>query len=136
MGEFGDLLFLISGKPPFLSGTAPVNIILERDFMTAEFLAAATTLAKTGGEIPNWFAVVMGIGTVFVGLLSIIIICVITGAVCGNKRKDEKISAQVNTDSSIDPRKRQEIIAAVCAACAEDMGTGVEALKVVSFKKI
>ena len=104
--------------------------------MTAEFLAAATAIAKTGSEIPNWFAVVMGIGTVFVGLLSIIIICVITGAICGNKRKSGKKAANANTGTSVDPRKRQELIAAVCAACAEDMGATVEALKVVSFRKI
>ena len=104
--------------------------------MTAEFLTAATNLAKASEEIPNWFAVVMGIGTVFVGLLAIIIICVITGAVCGNKHKSEKPVSNANGGPSYDPRKRQEIIAAVCAVCAEDMGTQVDALRVVSFKKI
>ena len=90
------------------------------------------------GEISNLFAVVMGIGTVFVGLLSIILICKITGAVCGassgNKKADNKVSAQINKTETIN--NRQEIIAAVCAAAAEELGTDVNALRVVSFKKV
>ena len=90
-------------------------------------------------DIPDWFAVVMGIGTVFVGLLSIIIICVITGALCGaSKKRTAKSSgrakAPAKTAESI--KNRSEILAAVCAACAEDMETDVNALKVISFKKL
>jgi sodium pump decarboxylase gamma subunit len=88
--------------------------------------------------IPNWLVVVMGIGTVFVGLIAIIIICKIT-SLFFVKRKEEKVpetaSAPVAQKSAV-IENRQEIIAAVCAACAEDMGTDISALRVVSFKKI
>lgn len=93
--------------------------------------------AVSAGGIPNWFAVIMGIGTVFVGLLSIIIICVITGAVCGgNKKISQSGSPAPKVDNSYKAPNRQEIIAAVCAAAAEDMGTDINALRVVSFKKL
>lgn len=95
-------------------------------------LVAVNTAAA---GVSNWFAVTMGIGTVFVGLLSIIIICVITGLICGSSgRKKSTVDAQVGEL----PRKKEneEIIAAVCAVCAENMGADVGSLKVVSFKKI
>ena len=91
--------------------------------------------ASAAGEIPNWFAVTMGIGTVFVGLISIIIICLITGAVCGNKNEPAK--KVLSTPASVGKKEdNREIIAAVCAAAAEEMGADVSALKVISFKKI
>lgn len=101
--------------------------------MSELFTASA---ASAAGGIPNWFAVVMGIGTVFVGLIAIIIICVITGALTGAAKKNKKTRPAVAPEYGEDPRVRQEIIAAVCAACAEDMGTNPEKLRVVSFKKI
>lgn len=95
--------------------------------------------ASATRDIPDWFAMVMGIGTVFVGLLSIILICIITGAVCGaSKKQTAKNSGAIKTPVKpvVHPNKRGEILAAVCAACAEDMGTDVDALKVISFKKL
>ena len=91
---------------------------------------------SAAGNIPNWFAVVMGIGTVFAGLISIIVICLITGALAGNRRKDNRRSLPAKVNPDEDPRLRQEVLAAVCAACAEDMGTDVSRVRVVSFKKI
>ncbi len=98
----------------------------------ALFSAAANA---TGAQIPNWFAVLMGIGTVFVGLISIIIICLITGVICGasKKQKETPVGSMAQKDGRVTNR---EMIAAVCAVCAEEMGTDVNHLKVVSFKKI
>ena len=93
--------------------------------------------ASAAGDIPNWFAVVMGIGTVFAGLIAIIVICLITGAFAGTAKKEKTKPAVKNAvKPGEDPRVRQELIAAVCAACAEDMGTEAEKLRVVSFRKI
>jgi len=39
-------------------------------------------------------------------------------------------------NKSIAQSNRQEIIAAVCAVCAEDMGVDVNAIRVKSFKKL
>ena len=117
LGDFGDLLFLEG-----------INML------TNIAIPAAVT-----GDIPNWFAVTMGIGTVFVGLLSIIIICVLTGALCGaSKRREQTVNPTLAQNKSVKKtdENRAEILAAVCAACAEDMGTDVNTLKVVSFKKL
>jgi phenylpyruvate tautomerase PptA (4-oxalocrotonate tautomerase family) len=42
--------------------------------------------------------------------------------------------APATTSATIE--NRQEIIAAVTAACAEEMGTDISALRVISFKKL
>ena len=84
------------------------------------------------------FVVCMGIVTVFVGLILIIITCKIVSFFCKILIKPETVKKPeiIRTDGEISPKKREEIIAAVTAACAEDMGTDVSALRVVSFKKL
>ena len=87
-------------------------------------------------EINNAFVVVMGIGTVFIGLICIIIVCKIVGFFCNigvKKSVDEKI---IPTNAPEKIQNKEEIIAAVTAAGAEDMGKDVSALRVLSFKKI
>lgn len=86
----------------------------------------------------NTFVVLMGIGTVFVGLICIIIICKILGAVCGAfvKEPQEKalVSAAPTAQQPIE--NRREIIAAVSAVLAEELGTDISAIRIHSFKKI
>ncbi len=88
--------------------------------------------------IPNWFVVVMGIGTVFVGLICIILLCNLLGAVCKGLVKESPVKeAEAPVKSSLPmPANKQEILAGVCAVIAEELGTDVEALKVVSFKRV
>jgi sodium pump decarboxylase gamma subunit len=82
----------------------------------------------------------MGIGTVFVGLICIIIVCKI---VSGIIRLSEKAPAEKNAEAAPVPAAvseeipdRQRLIAAVSAAIAEELGTDVSALRIISFKKI
>ena len=80
----------------------------------------------------------LGIGTVFVGLISIIILCKIVSFCC-NGAKDKptaktEVQAPVVVGQKIE--NRQEIIAAVSVAIAEELGTDVSALRILSFKKI
>ena len=86
----------------------------------------------------NAFVVCMGIGTVFVGLILIIIMCKIVGFFCKVFIKPEPVKRPeiIKADDTLSAKKREEIIAAVTAACAEDMGTDISALRVVSFKKL
>ena len=88
--------------------------------------------------IPNWFVVVMGIATVFIGLICIILLCSILGAICKVFVKEDapKAQPQVKANNLPMPENKQEILAAVCAVIAEELGTEVEALKVVSFKRV
>ncbi len=96
----------------------------------AILLSAANT-----ADIPNWFVVCMGIGTVFVGLICIIILCSVMSLFFRN-RKEEPVQKIAAPASTVPVENRREILAAVCAAAAEDMGTDISAIKVISFKKI
>lgn len=89
-------------------------------------------------EVPNWMVVVMGVGIVFVGLLFIIAICKIMSLFFVGKKETEKNTTVVKSTVAQNAviENRQEIIAAVTAVCAEEMGKDISALRVISFKKI
>ncbi len=97
---------------------------------------AVDTTQKT--SYPDWMVVAMGVGVVFLGLVLIILICKIMGLFFIKSAKTESkpavAAAPVATSTVIE--NRQEIIAAVTAACAEEMGKDISALRVVSFKKL
>lgn len=83
--------------------------------------------------------VIMGMGVVFIGLIAIVIICKLTGKICmsfSNKEKTEEKPEAPKTTVNIPIENKEEIIAAVCAAAAEELGTDVSALRVRSFKRI
>lgn len=88
-------------------------------------------------DYSNLFVCLMGIGTVFVGLICIILLVILMSYVC--RKSDAKsvapASVAVPTDvpkSAIQP----ELIAAVSAAIAEDMGTDISAIRIISMKQI
>lgn len=82
--------------------------------------------------------VVLGIGVVFIGLISIVILCKIMSAFCkgSNDTKAIQKPATAPAVQNVPIQNRQEILAGVCAVIAEELGTDIEALKVISFKKI
>lgn len=86
----------------------------------------------------NTFVVIMGLGTVFIGLISIIVICLIMGALCKTFIKESKPESVKSAApvSQAPVENKQEIIAACCAAVAEELGTDVSGIKVVSFKRV
>ena len=106
-----------------------------------------TTLAVVAQQEPSvGFVCLLGITSVFIGLISIIGIVKImntVSAITERKRVEEKVCApltpvvaptSVSEGNKIE--NRQEIIAAVCAAIAEENGTDISAIRVVSFKKL
>lgn len=96
------------------------------------------TIGAITNEVPNWFVVVMGVGTVFVGLICIIILCKIVALFCKEKKNAKVVeNAPIQTAVASAPiENRQEIIAAVAVACAEELGTDVSAIRIHSFRKI
>lgn len=92
-------------------------------------------------KIPNWMVIVMGVGTVFVGLICIIILCKIMGLFFANKQETaekpatQPVAATPAVQNTV-IENRQEIIAAVTAVAAEEMGKDVSAIRVISFKKL
>lgn len=92
-------------------------------------------------EPSNLFVCLLGMGTVFIGLICLILLCKIVGLLT---TKEPKPAENTATAVNIAPatavtqtiENRQEIIAAVSAAIAEELGTDISALRIISFKKI
>ena len=87
------------------------------------------------------FVVVMGVGTVFIGLICIILLCKIVGLLCGiaGKKDDTPATSAAVTPAAVSEQpiqNKQEIVAAVSAAIAEELGTDISAIRIHSFKKI
>ena len=96
--------------------------------------------------IPSWFVILMGLSTVFIGLISIIILCKLLGAVSSiadaknSKLQIAEHTAVPNSTPATKPVQscinRQEVIAAIGVAIAEEIGAPVEAIRITSIKKI
>ena len=90
--------------------------------------------------IPNWLVIAMGIGTVFVGLIAIIIICKIMSLFFVKRDSAKKEASAAAPAPAVQAAEvienRQEIIAAVTAVAAEELGTDISAIRVHSFRKI
>lgn len=86
----------------------------------------------------------MGLGIVFFGLICIIILCYLMSAVIralkgnGDAKASEVKSAPVAAAAPAQTpiENRQELIAAVSAVIAEELGTDVSAIRIKSIKKI
>ncbi len=89
----------------------------------------------------NAFVVLMGMGTVFIGLICIIFVCLIMSALVnsfqgGKKSDDHKIDTPTPTqvkapETPITP----EFVAAVTAAIAEYSGKDISGIKIHSIKR-
>lgn len=87
--------------------------------------------------MPDSFVVVIGVSVVFIGLICLVILCKFVGLFCNiGSKKDEKPVSNKNTNIAQPIENRQEIVAAVSAAVAEELGTDVGAIRILSFKKI
>jgi len=93
-------------------------------------------------EISNTFVVALGISVVFIGLICIIVLCKILSAICQLTEKKTQPEVTATPATAVAPavsqpiENRQEIIAAVSAVLAEELGTDVSAIRILSFKKI
>lgn len=89
------------------------------------------------GELSNVFVVCMGVGVVFIGLVCLIVICKIMGALCGALIKEKPASAGaapvVQSQATTEIPNRQEFVAAVSAAIAEEMGTDISRIRIHSI---
>ena len=95
------------------------------------------------------FVCVLGIGTVFIGLICIVILCSLVSFLCRKLLSDKKDAISANEvapahTAAAAPAPadaapiadRKKILAAVCAVIAEENGCEVNAIRVLSFKKI
>ena len=103
-----------------------------------ENLFKGLTLAEE--TVPNGLVVAMGVGTVFLGLISIVFICKIMSLIFSSKKDTAKNTVAATEGAKATApaviENRQEIVAAVSAVIAEELGTDVSAIRILSFKKI
>lgn len=82
--------------------------------------------------------VLLGFGTVFVGLVCLIFIVKLYSFVCqrltkGKKKAKPEAAAEAVVEQGED---RQQLIAAVAAAVATVMGKDTQGIRILSFKKV
>lgn len=107
-------------------------------------LAAAMDGSKVLGIGSSLFVCFMGVGIVFAGLVCIVLICKLMSlfAKGSDKPSESAITPAVasapaaNINDTVPTEKRGEFIAAVSAAIAEDLGTGVDGIRITSVKKL
>ena len=89
------------------------------------------------------FVILMGMGTVFVGLICIIIVCSIMSAIIRGFEKNKPettadvsgtpVAVSKNNDVIAD---RDKVVVAISAAIAEEIGEDAGAIRILSLKKI
>ena len=88
------------------------------------------------GELSNTLVVCLGLGTVFVGLVCIVLICYIMSALVKLFEGKPKTETAKPGASQSPIQNKQEIVAACCAVIAEEIGTEAQNIRVLSFKKV
>lgn len=86
-------------------------------------------------EYGSLFVCLMGMGTVFFGLICLIVLTTIMGKIVGG-RPASAAPAPVAAAPAAQEGNRQEIAAAVSAAIAEELGTSITGIRIVSMKKL
>ena len=84
--------------------------------------------------------ILLGMGIVFAGLVCIVILCVLTGKVVRLLEKEAPAAtAPVAAAPAAAPAaipNRSELVAAISCCLAEELGTDVSAIRIVSLKKV
>lgn len=88
------------------------------------------------------FVILMGLGTVFFGLICLIVLTTVMGKVI-TAMTPQKAVATVDPDMPTSPirfsagePRRQELAAAVGAVVAEELGVSVTGIRILSIKKL
>lgn len=108
--------------------------------MVLNSVFAVLAAQAKGEDISNLFVVLMGLGVVFIGLVVIVILTSIMSAIIRaiekNKKPEAAKAAPVMAAAPAPIANRQEFIAAVSACIAEELGTEVSAIRIVSVKAV
>lgn len=90
-------------------------------------------------EMSNAVVVGLGIGTVFVGLICLVLLCYIMSAavrVFSKKEKTTQAPAPAQAPKAQKVENKGEFAAAIACAIAEDLGTDVTGIRIKSVKKL
>lgn len=88
-------------------------------------------------EYGSLFVCLMGMGTVFFGLICLIVLTMIMGKIVGGRAAPAIAAPAPAAAAPAAPEgNRQEIAAAVAAAIAEELGTDITGIRILSMKKL
>ena len=88
-------------------------------------------------EYSSLFVTLMGIGTVFFGLICIIFLTMAMGAILKGKEKTAAAAPAAAPAPAPKPQGMQpEIVAAITAALSEEVGISSRSMNIVNIKKI
>ena len=89
-------------------------------------------------EPSSLFVCLMGLGTVFFGLICLIVLTTLMGKLLGGHASAAPAlaaAAPAPASTAAEPN-RQEVVAAVSAAIAEELGTDITGIRIISMKKL
>ena len=81
------------------------------------------------------FVCLMGMGTVFFGLICLIGLTALMGRICGRGQQAAPAAPAAAAPAAAEPN-RQELVAAISAAIAEELGTDITGIRILSMKKL
>lgn len=87
-------------------------------------------------EYSSLFVCLMGMGTVFFGLICLIVLTTVMGKVVGGRAVPAAVPVPAAPAPAAPEGNRQEIAAAVSAAIAEELGAGITGIRIISMKKL
>ena len=87
-------------------------------------------------EYSSLFVCLMGMGTVFFGLICLIVLTMIMGKIVGGRAAPAAPAPAAAAPAAAPEPNRQEVVAAVSAAIAEELGTSITGIRIVSMKKL
>ena len=82
------------------------------------------------------YIILLGLGTVFVGLICLIFLIKLLSLIIAKAQRKETAAAPVKAAASAPEPNRQELTAACAAAIASVMGIGVQGLRILAIKKL
>ena len=86
-------------------------------------------------EYSSIFVCLMGMGTVFFGLICLIGLTSLMGRIVGHGQQAAAPAAVPAVPAAPEPN-RQELVAAISAAISEELGTDITGIRIHSMKKL
>lgn len=87
-------------------------------------------------DYSSLFVCLMGMGTVFFGLICLIVLTTLMSAICGRGHSPTAPVPAVPAAPPAPAEDRQALAAAIAAAVAEDLGTDITGIRILSLKKL
>ena len=95
-------------------------------------------VAAIAAETSPWMVIGLGLGIVFFGLICIILLIYLMGVIfrAGEKNKPAAQTPVKAQEEEADIPNREEFIAAVSAALAEELGKDISKIRITSIKRV